>query len=286
MNIETALKRYRENLCKIYDATEAKVIANIVFEEVLHLNPLQLELNKSKLLTEQQQKILNEYMQRLAENEPVQYVLGKAIFMNMELKVNSATLIPRPETEELVYWIKDKCGKDFDGKILDIGTGSGCIAIGLKKSLPKASIFACDVSSETLHTAEQNANRLNTKISFFTCNILEDFSAQVKFDLIVSNPPYIAETEKTQIEKNVLDFEPHLALFAPSNDALIFYKKIIEKSTSGLLQNNGSLFFEIHYDKAGQIKNLLANAGFKNIEIKKDFFGKNRMVKAEFSIQY
>lgn len=281
MSVAELLLVYRESLLKIYNQRETKTIIQWVFEKVLQLNSLKLEMSRYQLLTTYQQKELEAILERLLNSEPVQYVLGESYFLGMKLSVNSSVLIPRPETEELVEWITKEVGDDFNGKILDIGTGSGCIAIGLKKLLPKAEIFACDISQEALHTAIQNSQDLNLKIEFFKHDILAPDFLNNSFDIIVSNPPYIPENEKEHIEKNVLNFEPHSALFTPNNRALIFYESIVKKCTSGLLNKSGQLFFEIHFLKEKETKQLLQTSKFKNIEVKKDIFGKERMVKAQ-----
>lgn len=281
MSVAELLKVYRENLLKIYNPREAKNITQWVFEKELQLNALKLEMNRYQLLTTHQQKELKTILKRLLNSEPVQYILGEAYFLGLKLSVNSSVLIPRPETEELVEWIAKEVGKNFNGKILDIGTGSGCIAIGLKKILPKAEIFACDISQEALQIATQNSQLLNFKIEFFKHDILAPDFLNNSFDIIVSNPPYIPENEKEHIEKNVLNFEPHSALFTPNNHALIFYESIVKQCTNGLLNKRGQLFFEIHFLKAKETEQLLQTSKFKNIEVKKDIFGKERMVKAQ-----
>lgn len=281
MSVAEVLQQYRESLLKIYDQREARTITQMVFEKVLQLNSLKLEMSRYQLLTTNQQDELKAILQRLLNSEPVQYVLGEAYFLGMKLNVNSSVLIPRPETEELVEWIAKEAKDNFSGKILDIGTGSGCIAIGLKKTLPNAEIFACDISEDALQTASQNSQQHNLPIQFFKHNILEQIPLNNSFDIVVSNPPYIPENEKEQIEKNVLNFEPHCALFTPSNKALVFYENIAHQCINGLLNKNGQLFFEIHFSKAKETEQLLRTLKFKNIEVRKDIFGKERMVKAQ-----
>lgn len=281
MSVAEILQLYRENLLKIYDQRETKAIVQWVFEKVLELNSLKLEMSRYQLLTTNQQDELKAILERLLNSEPVQYVLGEVYFLGMKFNVNSSVLIPRPETEELVEWIAKEAKDNFSGKILDIGTGSGCIAIGLKKLLPNAEIFACDISEDALQTASQNSQQHNLPIQFFKHNILEQIPVNNSFDIVVSNPPYIPENEKEQIEKNVLNFEPHCALFTPCNKALIFYENIAHQCINGLLNKNGQLFFEIHFSKAKETEQLLRTLKFKNIEVRKDIFGKERMVKAQ-----
>ncbi len=283
MSVADILKIYREQLRLIYNTAETRNITNMVMEAVLELNTLQLEMSRYQLLTTHQQTLLHNYLQRLMQHEPVQYVLGKADFMGMQLNVNSATLIPRPETEELVHWAAQCCGKQFKGTILDIGTGSGCIAIGLKKLLPTASVFACDISNAALEIATQNAHIQHTEITFFQLDILSSSTPPLNFNVIISNPPYIPENEQHQMAKNVVNFEPHSALFTPNAQALIFYEQIIAKCAAGMLQKNGKLFFETHYQHAEAVKLLMENTGFESTEIKTDFFGKNRMVSGQWN---
>ena len=198
----------------------------------------------------------------------------------MKFKVNQHVLIPRPETEELVEWVISYFGlRTLDFKILDIGTGSGCIPISLAKKFPSAQIEAIDVSEEALEIAADNNRANGTQVNLYKLDILSENLIVNKYDIIVSNPPYIAEDEKTNLAENVLLFEPHLALFAP-DDALIFYNRISELAISAL-KPNGKLFFEIHESKGEEVVSLMKAAGFRNIELKKDMSGKNRMIKGE-----
>ena len=211
---------------------------------------------------------------RLKKFEPVQYVLGECEFHGLWLKVSPSCLIPRPETEELVHWILEH---NFT-KVLDIGTGSACIPIALAKH-KDAEIMALDISCDALSIAKENAKNNTVNIHFIEHDIFNDIDLKNSFDLIVSNPPYVLESEKTLMNNNVLDYEPHLALFVSDNDALIYYKRIIDFSKVHL-QKEGLLFLEINEQKSVEIKELLENNGFENVLIKKDMQGKNRMVKA------
>ena len=198
----------------------------------------------------------------------------------MRFEVNENTLIPRPETEELVEWIVDEQKtKDKRQKvsILDIGTGSGCIPITIKKEIPNALVSAIDVSEKALEMARKNAIDNEVEVNFILQNILESESLIEKYDIIVSNPPYVRNLEKQEIKKNVLDYEPHLALFVEDTDALLFYRKIAQLALSGLAPN-GKLFFEINQYLGKETIELLENLGFKNIELRKDFVGNDRMI--------
>jgi release factor glutamine methyltransferase len=216
---------------------------------------------------------------RLKNYEPIQYIIGDTEFYGLVFKVNPSVLIPRPETEELVDWIIKDCEDDKKINILDIGTGSGCIAISLAKNLPNAKVFALDVSNEALKTANQNAINNGVEVEFIEADILSYNSLDIQFDLIVSNPPYVRELEKQMMSANVLDHEPHLALFVEDDDALLFYRKITDVAAD-ILKPNGQLFFEINESLGESTKQLLDNSNYKNIELKKDIFEKDRMIKA------
>jgi release factor glutamine methyltransferase len=220
--------------------------------------------------------------EELIHGKPVQYVIGETEFYGCRIKVNENVLIPRPETEELVDWII-KLVPNKELTILDICTGSGCIPIALKKNLPKAEVAACDISHEALEMAMKNAVLNKTDVRFFYTNILNPtVSSWSTFDLIISNPPYVRNSEKQLMHKNVLEFEPHLALFVEDDEALIFYRKITELAKSKLKQG-GFLFFEINEAYGKEIAELLEENGFKDVEIRKDMFGKDRMAKGVFN---
>lgn len=214
-------------------------------------------------------------IERVCSGEPLQYIFGKAYWGAMTLKVTPDTLIPRPETWELVEAVKSRFAADCKLRILDIGTGSGCIAIALKKVLPECPIEACDISYPALKIAADNAIKNNTDIRFFRCDILsEDIN---DYDIIVSNPPYVMEHEKTDMQTRVLQFEPHSALFVPDSDPLLFYRTIAQKKKAG------HLFFEINEQMGGSMKQMLQNLGYKCIELGKDIYGKDRIITAELS---
>jgi len=219
-----------------------------------------------------------EIVSRLKKHEPVQYVLGECEFCGLTFTLNPSCLIPRPETEELVHWILE----DYFKRGLDIGTGSGCIAISLA-ALSNIQMNALDISVGALELAKRNAKQNNVSIDFFTHDIFDDFQFDNKFDFIVSNPPYVLESEKLVMQKNVLDYEPELALFIKDDEALKYYERIVEFSKMNL-KDEGVLFFEINEQKAIEIKRLLEKNLFSDILIKKDMQGKNRMVKAVWKL--
>jgi release factor glutamine methyltransferase len=221
---------------------------------------------------------------QLKSEKPIQYILGETEFYGLSFLVNENTLIPRPETEELVDWIIESQKlkvKSQKLKILDIGTGSGCIAISIAKNLANADVFALDVSDSALQIAQKNAQRNNVNVIFLQQSILETNDLGTTFDIIVSNPPYVRNLEKIEIKKNVLDYEPHLALFVEDTDALLFYRKISDLALKNL-SKSGELFFEINQYLGKEMTNLLKEKGYSNIELRKDIYGNDRMIKASW----
>lgn len=284
MTFQLASQQLLFQLNTIYEPGEAACIADLVMEKITGLNKMEMMANPKQELNDEQQKDVMQLTSALLQHKPVQYVLGEAWFMNMRLRVNEHVLIPRSETEELVDWIVNNT-KDMDHpdvNILDIGTGSGCIAIALKKNLPLSAVTGTDLSEEALQVAKINAAEQNTLIDFLHADILHpsDWNQLSHYDIIVSNPPYISVSEKNTIHKNVLDFEPHLALFVPDNDPLLFYKAIIQFCKNHLIQQ-GLLYFEINEGSGDEVIKLLNKEGFINVELKKDMQGKDRMVKAK-----
>jgi release factor glutamine methyltransferase len=283
MKIKTYRNLFIQELTPIYDAVEAESFFYLILEEKHQLKRIDLALQSDLIFSELEIAAWNSILEPLKKEIPIQYLLGKTSFYGLDFEVNSYVLIPRPETEELVEWIIQSTSKleKKDLKILDIGTGSGCIAISLAKNLPNASVFAIDVSENALATAQKNAITNKVNITFITQNILETEDLKQQFDIIVSNPPYVRHLEKTEIKKNVLDNEPHLALFVEDNDALIFYKKIAELAQKNLSQN-GKLFFEINQYLGKEMIALLQKMNFKNIQLRKDIYENDRMINADF----
>lgn len=280
------IKEYRtlfiDELTSIYDAGEAESFFYLILEEKLNLKRIDLALHPDLVFSAEQMIIWNSILEQLKQEIPIQYLLGKTSFYGLDFEVNENVLIPRPETEELVEWILESQKSKVESqkiRILDIGTGSGCIAISLAKNLPHATVFAIDVSEKALATAKINAKNNSEDVTFINQNILETDDLKQQFDVIVSNPPYVRHLEKAEIKKNVLDNEPHLALFVADNDALIFYKKIAELAKKNL-SKNGQLFFEINQYLGKEMVDLLEKMNFKNIELRKDIYGNDRMIKA------
>jgi release factor glutamine methyltransferase len=255
-----------------------------------NLKRVDVALNPNFEISEEEVEKWNIILADLQQEKPIQYITGEAWFYGMKFQVNENTLIPRPETEELVDWILNSPITQYPSPItiLDIGTGTGCIPIALKANVPQANVSAIDVSDKALELAKRNAMLNKVEINFIQANILEveDLSKipnsklQTNFDIIVSNPPYVRNLEKQEIKKNVLDYEPHLALFVEDTDALLFYRKIAQLALKNL-SPNGLLFFEINQYLGKETVELLENLGFKNIELKKDLYGNDRMVKSE-----
>ena len=277
------LKEFKEafskQLSEKYPKTEIDTFFFILVEEYLDLQRIDTVLKPEFLITTNKLSLLNSALQRLQNEEPIQYILGKTEFYGFSFLVNKNTLIPRPETEELVETILEGANTFKALQILDIGTGSGCIPISLAKKLPKATIFAIDVSKEALAIAKQNASRNNVAINFLQEDILKTEILAQKFDIIVSNPPYVRALEKVAIKNNVLANEPHLALFVEDNNPLIFYDKIANLAKK-YLRKNGMLYFEINEYLGKEMIDLLVLKGFKDIQLKKDLVGKDRILKA------
>jgi len=281
MNFSTAHSLLTENLQLIYDAGEAGSIASLVLEKLSGERAILRSPKKEMELTEAQEALLQQWLPRLATAEPVQYVIGEAWFDNTPFYVNNTVLIPRPETEELVHWVATVARQFGPGvRILDIGTGSGCIPIALKKRLPAAAIWALDTSAAALQTARTNAERQGTDIRLVQADILDEHQWETLpvFDIIVSNPPYIPQAEENAMHRNVTAFEPALALFVPDQDPLLFYR-VIAAFAKKHLAPNGRLFFEIHADGGADTTALLRAEGF-TAELRKDINEKDRMIQS------
>ena len=267
------------DLSKLYATTEIQSFFNILIESKLNLTRVDVALSPTIKLNKEEFVYFQKALSNLKNSVPIQYIIGETSFYRLQFKVNNNVLIPRPETEELVEWIIKDSKNIPNIKILDIGTGSGCIAISLAKNLPNATVFALDVSEKALEIAQNNAKTNNVTVHFLKENVLKINSLPDSFDIIVSNPPYVRDLEKKQIQKNVIDYEPHIALFVKNDNPLLFYKKISELAKTHLTQH-GSLYFEINQYLGSETVALLADKGFKNIELKKDIFKVDRMIKA------
>lgn len=276
----------RQSLQTLYPANEINCLVRLLMERICGIAPYQLLLGKGKELSETEKERIVEIVGALKESVPIQYILGTADFYGREFAVNPSVLIPRPETEELVEIIlKDVRQKKNVAplKIADIGTGSGCIAVTLAAELPEAEVTALDISAEALETARANAARLQVNVRFLQADILaETTTAQAvpgTFDLIVSNPPYVLETEKAGMEKNVLDHEPHLALFVDDSDPLLFYRHIARFGKKRL-DSGGVLYFEINARCGREMVGLLETEGYRDVTLIRDISGNDRIIKA------
>ena len=266
-----------------YVNSEAVYILNLFVCEFLAINKATLFLKQEENATNDLKKHIENIVERLLKDEPFQYILGYEEFYGYKFQVNKDVLIPRPETEELVEWILRNCREDKTYKILDIGTGTACIPITLSKNLKKSNISACDISTKALEIAEINNKTNQTEVVLFQLDILDKskWKSYQNSDVIVSNPPYIPNKEKTLMANNVLQHEPHIALFVADDNALIFYETIAEFAIFNL-KNNGFLFFECNEFNAQEVIYMLKEKHFFNIELAKDINGRDRMIKCQF----
>ena len=269
----------KSELKDLYSPDEISSLTRLILEKEFAVPFADILACKFNHLSDAEMQKLTEIVGKLKNSEPIQYILGETDFFGLAFYVNGSVLIPRPETEELVQWVLESA-ENKPMKILDIGTGSGCIAVTLAKKLPSAEVHAWDISEDALEVARKNAERNGVKVIFVKRDMLLEPVSDEKFDIIVSNPPYVTEVEKTEMQENVLNFEPHLALFVPDDNALVFYEKIADFALTNL-NKGGKLFFEINRAKGTDIARLLEEKGFKNIELRKDISGNERMVMAE-----
>jgi len=272
---------YLKELSEIYQPKESAVFLDLIFEEYFGLSRVERVLNPEKRVTESEMLKIHFAIGELKKQMPIQYILEKAEFYGLLFYVDENVLIPRPETEELVEWVLEICGQEANLNVLDIGTGSGCIAISIKKNLLSGKVWVMDVSPLALEVAKRNAVSNDVEIHFLQQDILESKASEnlPQFDVIVSNPPYVRNSEKLLMQKNVLDYEPAFALFVEDNDPLKFYRAIAGFSADHLKQG-GSLFLEINEALADETAALLQSKGFSDIIVKKDIYDKDRMIKA------
>jgi release factor glutamine methyltransferase len=272
--LELSQKLIKE-LMPIYPETEAAALVEWLLEHHLGLRRVDmLHFWEEKDLPE----ALKSDFERLKTGEPIQYILGYGPFYGREFEVNPATLIPRNETEELVHLIiKENPGKGK--KILDIGTGSGCIPVTLALEMKEAKVYGLDISEEALGVAVKNAKKLHASVDFFRCDIMKEIPQVGDLDILVSNPPYVPKEDQIQMHRNVVDFEPHVALFVPDTDLLLFYRVIGENGRK-LLKKGGRLYFEIYEKTATEVKQLLEKLGYIQVSIHSDLNGKDRMISA------
>lgn len=276
---------FKQELKNIYAEAEINEFIFLSFEQILEFSRTDLSLRSHETMSESELLKFNNIVKELKKQKPIQYILGSTTFYGLDFFVNENVLIPRPETEELVdLIIQDSKLKTQDSRlqILDIGTGSGCIAIALKKNIPNSNVCAMDISEKALEVAKRNTLKNNTKINLIHADILNSSTLQLSnspthFHIIVSNPPYIASSEKINMQKNVLDHEPGTALFVEDSDPLVFYRFIAEYAQKHLTRD-GKLFFEINEKYGDELAGLLQQKAFKNILLKKDINDKNRIL--------
>lgn len=280
MNYSQIKKIFHQQLKEIYIENEIDSLFFIALEYVTSISKIEYILQKEEEISEEKLIELKFILEELTKNKPIQYITKNAYFYGLNFYVNEKVLIPRQETNELVDWVLMSVTDSKPIKILDIGTGSGCIAITLKKNLPLSEVFAIDISNEAIQIAQKNANNNEVEINFLQKNILEINDLQKKFDIIISNPPYVRELEKLEMAPNVLDNEPHLALFVPDNNPLLFYEKITEIALKNLTED-GMLFFEINQYLSAETKKMIENKGFKNVTLRKDLQENYRMILAK-----
>lgn len=280
---------YCEQLCSIYDKEESNAMILILFKHYFNIDRVKMALEPQLRLSESEMLTFHFAVKDLLKNKPIQYIIGETEFCDLKFKVNENTLIPRPETSELVMKIVNRQQTTDNNReeksqshkvaklILDIGTGSGCIAISLAKHLPNSEVHALDISEKALEVAKANATSNNVNVNFIHDDILSlRNKIETKFDIIVSNPPYVRELEKTEMRDNVLNWEPHNALFVSDNDPLIFYREILEFAKDHL-KENGEVWFEINEYLGKEMTDLCHNMGFSEVEIFEDFRGKERV---------
>ena len=275
--MRTIANKIEEGLANVYSDGEIKALTRIIATELLGVAQMAFYLKDDIVLTAEQEALLDNAIERLKKQEPIQYILGYSDFCDLRFKVTPATLIPRPETSELVEWIASEAtGKE---SILDIGTGSGCIAVSLASKMPQSTVTAWDISHEALAVAAENSKANGCAVTFEQVDILAYEPTGEQFDIIVSNPPYIKENEKEAMHSNVLDWEPHTALFVPDSDPLLFYRTIAKKGLD-ILKPGGRLYFEINRAHGKETMEMLAALGYTNIELRKDFAENERMITA------
>ena len=281
--MQAAIIHIRSELQGLYPDTEIKSFSNLIIEKVSGFSRTEIIVNKNTLFSDEQRHVIENFIEKLKEYVPIQYILGETEFFGLPFHVNESVLIPRPETEELVDWIRNENDRNANPSILDIGTGSGCIAISLKHEFTNATVDAFDISEKALETAQSNATLNKLEVTFSKVDILNAPETYQKWDIIVSNPPYVTEQEKSTILPNVLEHEPHLALFVSDNGPLLFYRCIAVFAQQHL-KPKGKLYFEINRQFGKATVDLLTAMGFGNVELRKDISGNDRMIRSVFSV--
>lgn len=285
--MRTFYNKLNQSLSDLYPKSEIRIFGNLILKKITDLSLARILADKDMVLSPEQSEEADQIIERLTNYEPIHYVLGETEFFNLKFKVNPDVLIPRPETEELVEWVSDDLkfvesssdSAEQNMKILDIGTGCGCIPVALKKHHPKTQISAMDVSAEALVVAKENGALNQTDVGFFQDDILNPKADERKWNIIVSNPPYIPLDEKVDIDKQVKSYEPHVALFSPTEEPLLFYHSIAKYALQHL-EPDGKIYLETHKNLSRDVAMLLGEYGFKDVIIRTDMSGNERMVRA------
>jgi len=283
--LSAAWKWFLGELCRSYPENEARAMAREVFGFFFNIEPAYRVLNPGAPFSQEDLSLLQNILKELHNQVPLQYITGMAHFCDLPFRVDQRVLIPRPETEELVLWIHDVLQKEYQSpmakvRMLDIGTGSGCIAVALGSKWPNAELYACDVSVEALELAKDNALINKVMITFFPCNVLSEKIGLSGLDVVVSNPPYVLSAQKVILRPNVVENEPHTAIFVPDNDPLLFYRHI-GKIAFECLKPGGWLFWEINEQFPEETSHCAAVAGFEQVHVRPDMQGKPRMLMAQ-----
>lgn len=278
-SVKQLIEKLQNALTQMADESERNAIIRTICCDILGISPTTYYLKETITLTTAQTALVNSITERLQRGEPLQYIEGKAPFCGMEFIVTPAVLIPRPETAELVEWITTEHATQSP-RILDLGTGSGCIAISLSQQMPQATVEACDISTEALEVAQTNNHENSTSVTFFHHDILSlDSPLPHSYDILVSNPPYIKQSEATDMENHVTQWEPHTALFVPDDDALRFYRSIAEIGQTDALHPGGCIYVEINQALGKETVELFESYGYKEVTLRKDIYGNDRMIK-------
>jgi release factor glutamine methyltransferase len=279
MTIAETRKKIKQTLSGYYDDNEIRNFTDLLFFHLLNYSKIDIRMKGNEVISQQDEKTLHEMLIRLKAFEPVQYILGRTVFFDLPFLVSPHVLIPRPETEELVAWVcKDYAGEKV--RILDIGTGSGCIAVALAKNLPLAEISGCDNNEKAIEISVKNAGLNGARVSFFVFDMLNPATTlDHKYHVLVSNPPYIRQSEKTLMHANVLNYEPHRALFVPDDNPMLFYKAIAELGHEILLPE-GAVYCEMNENLPAEILRVFSSRNYKSAEMRTDINGKSRMIKA------
>ena len=278
--MKAGIASIRKELAGIYSVEEIESLIFLIFGKIKGYSRTRVLLASDENLSNEELEEINQIVSRLKKCEPIQYILGETEFYGLPFYAVPGVLIPRPETEELIQWIIQE-NQHAEPTILDIGTGSGCIAVSLRKNIPQSTVLACDISPVCIETTQRNAELNRTEVSVLKYDILTN-SPEVDFpelDIIVSNPPYVCESEKRLMDKNVLDYEPELALFVSDNEPLVFYKRIADFAQIHL-KNGGRIYFEINEAFGNECSEMLQEKGFSEIKLKRDIHDKNRMIRS------